>query len=146
MSDPSYQAYVAWRRGKDKQKQANRAHTSVAESESIAASMQRSKEEAIAIAASSGQAARLNAASTIGAVPKVGSVLELFEIGAYWSIKQICEGTGTKEGDVRPLVIQYCDYLRSGDHSRRYILKKQYRTHKTPMPDAADEKNSVAAS
>ncbi len=157
MNDPAYSAYSAWRREQSKARAMKRPTTEVAPQESLAQSIARAREESVALGITSGSAktaaslilASLSgpaaAGSGIASTLRANSVLEAFELAAYWQMKGLIDAVGKKEGELRPDVLRYCDYIRSGDHARHYILKPEYRTPKCPVPDPVDERNRVAA-
>lgn len=90
---------------------------------------------AAAAAASTAAAAAARAA----APPRARSLLEMFERGAAWTLKDIAEGLGAKEGDVRAEVAEKCDYLRSGPFAKHWLVKAVFRTPRMPLPDPAAE-------
>lgn len=151
VTDPAYVAFSAWRRTLDKEKKAGRASTTIAETESIAASLARAREQQVAAAlavdeygSSSRSSASAGGRST--GVPRASSVIEMFGYGAYWTLKQIVEGTGAKhDGDVHAEVRRLCLYLRSGEHSKCYILKPEFRTPSSPAATEEDLRRASAA-
>ncbi len=150
--DATYAAYAAWRRGRDKARTAGRASTTVVQTETVAESIARAKEAAasaaaaVALAAHAAHAASARAAHAHAAAIAAGgaggltSVLEAFQRTPYWQTKGLAEALGVRESEIRGEVTRVCDYLRGGDHARHYVLKAQFRTPNTPLPDPADDK------
>jgi hypothetical protein len=91
---------------------------------------------AASAAASSAAAA---SASASAAPPRARSLLELFERAAAWTLKDIAEGLGAREADVRAEVAEKCDYLRSGKWAKHWLVKAVYRTPAMPKPEAEAE-------
>jgi hypothetical protein len=150
VADPAYSAFSAWRRTLDKEKKAGRASTTIAETESIAASLSRAKEQQAAAALAMEDHGRYSGGATTGArstgVPRASTVIEMFGYGAYWTLKQIVEGTGAKnETEVHAEVRRLCLYLRSGEHSKCYILKPEFRTPSSPAATEEDLQRASAA-
>lgn len=143
-ADPAYGKYVAQRSKAKKPAPGQARGTSLADGDVVASIMAARREApplaalAAADAAAEAAAARAPATST---VPRATSVLELFEKGALWTLKNMMEATGKKDAEVRADAQKYCDYIRSGDYARYYILKKHLRNQRTPLPDPEVEKH-----
>jgi len=72
-------------------------------------------------------------------VPRVASVLDLFQLGAYWTAKQVAEARGRlRDSDVRHELQRLCHYVRAGPHAACWVLRAELRTPQTPLPDADD--------
>lgn len=136
LSDPAYNAYVAWRRAQDKATAASTKRVStLARAEDVTASQARARADALALLAAGGPMAKHTA--SVVAVPRARSVLEAFEKAPVWSLRQLMESTGQPEPPVRADVQAYCDFQRAGPHAGKYTLKAQYRTAATPPVPAS---------
>jgi hypothetical protein len=148
-NDPAYAAFSSWRRALDKEKKAGRASTTVAETESITSSLARAREQQAAAARAIEEHVSSNRGGrtiVTGGVPRASSVIEMFGYGAYWTLKQIIEGTGAKnDADIHAEVRRLCLYLRSGEHSKCYILKPEFRTPSSPVATDDDLRRASAA-
>ena len=139
MNDPSYIAYTQWRRNKDKEKVIQRPSTTSVDTETLTKNMLRAKEEASLISSVIGiTKPSISATPTVTTGNRITSILEAFEKSAYWTLKSLTELLNKKENDVRDDVLRYCNYIKRGVHARHYILKPEFRTHRTPAPDVSD--------
>ena len=94
---------------------------------------------AAAMARAEASAAASTAAATAAAAPRARSILEMFERSAAWTLKELAEGMGLKEADIKAEVAEKCDYLRSGKFARHWLCKVALRTPRMPVPDAQAE-------
>lgn len=146
--DPAYSRYVGWRRRNEAARAAAGKRTStLARADDVSASQGRARAEALALLAAShgtgsgggsggGAGGKGSSGHMAGGLPKAGSVLEAFEKAPVWSVKQLVESTGLPESSVRECCSRYCDYLRSGPHTGRWVLKQEFRTAQTPVVPA----------
>jgi hypothetical protein len=138
-SDPAYAAFLAHRSKARKTTVAQAGiGTKLADSEDVAR-MVAARQEAPPLVSAAELESLVSKKTTH--VPKVRSVLELFEKGPMWTLKNMIEATGKKESDMRADAHMYCDYVRSGEFARYYILKRQFRNARTPLPDPETEKH-----
>jgi hypothetical protein len=107
-------------------------------------------------------------ASTSGSTGAMGSISELFEKAAYWSVADLVKKLGAKEvscaasggathrahipasppptititaraqSEVREEVRRTCDHIRSGPHHGKYRLKPEYRSVRSAPPEPND--------
>jgi hypothetical protein len=149
-SDPKHGAYQAERRKKGKETEALKPRTLLAEGDDAQQVQRRSlaaMEAAAAAAAGSGlragSAASSSAAGGGKAAPKAKSLLGMFELGAAWTIKELADGLGLREADIKAQVQERCDYVRAGPFNKRWLCKAEFRTPSMPQPDPEAAANRV---
>jgi len=168
MDDPAYAAYDEHRRALDKAAAAGKRTTQMVTDVAAAgakaaalASRAAVENEAVAAALAAAQsslAARGGAGGGAGGAgeggagggggagaPRVSSIFALYETQAYWSTKDLAVKTGNREDDIKTLLQECCDYVKSGPHRGRYKLKPQFRTTASAAPEVDDGIGAAAA-
>jgi TFIIF, beta subunit HTH domain/TFIIF, beta subunit N-terminus len=68
-------------------------------------------------------------------VQYASSIFELFERKAYWTLKDMAQLTRKKENEIKPQVLQSCEYIRSGPHKGTYKLRPEFRSTQSILPE-----------
>jgi hypothetical protein len=140
MRDPAYDAYTKHKREAERMAAAAaKRSTALLPDEEAPTLTELAARQAAAEAAEAAAAeARAPVAAPAAAIAPAASIYEMFERGAYWSIKDLCDATGAKEADLRPELQQTADYVRAGPHRGTYRLKPEYRTVSSAAADPND--------
>lgn len=149
VTDPAYSAYMDARRKREVAASAARSAPRLAEGPSalgVLAAANRNGDGlggfgAAILGGASGLLTDSSSAPSVSSriVPRVATIYALFEAGsAYWSLRELAEATGKKEGDVKGEVGKACDYIRAGPHKGKYRLKPEWRSINSVAPDPED--------
>lgn len=147
MTHPSYRGYAAYRREQLQKEDNSRSRSTLATTAEASFAAERLVRELRADYLTSIAPTKAASITQYGGegMPRPRTVLEAFERNAYWTLKNLAEAIGTREADLRADVTQYCDYIRSGEYSRHYVLKPQYLTTGMPVPDSSIDAHKAGA-
>lgn len=170
-TDPAYRAHLAHRRARDRAAASGRHGGKLRdETDDMLSRMDGGGTAAAAVAASVPAAPRGGAGGGGGVSAPLqqrsggggSSVLGLFEVRAYWSLKDLAAATGKKEvcagvrvwaphwpechhclsplqSEVRYELSDSCEYLRAGAHRGTYRLRAAFRSSSSAPRDPGDD-------
>ena len=173
-TDPAYRAHLAHRRARDRAAASGRHGGKLRdETDDMLSRMDGGGTAAAAVAASVPSAPRGGAGGGGGVSAPLqrsggggSSVLGLFEVRAYWSLKDLAAATGKKEvcagvrvwvppltrsattaapcpvpvqSEVRYELSDSCEYLRAGAHRGTYRLRAAFRSSSSAPRDPGDD-------